>query len=134
METFKQMWEGILAFGVVSVALGVFCGALSKLYKAIRRVEQNEKQIEENESRIQLLGQSVIENKEQTALLAESAKINHENNLYKLCEDALKKGYCSQDRRRIIERTNDVYHSLGGNGDMKDIIQKARALPLEPEE
>ena len=134
METFQQMWEGILAFGVVSVALGVLSNALRKLYKTLRRVEQSEKQIEEYKNRIQALEQSAIENIEQTALLAESAKINHENNLYKLCEDALKKEYCSQDRRRIIERTNDVYHSLGGNGDMKDIIQKARALPLEPEE
>ena len=127
METFQQMWEGILAFGVVSVALGVFCGALSKLYKALQRIEQNEKRIADNT-------EFRIESKSRMDLLTESAKVNHRVNLYRLCEDALKKGYCSQDRRRVIESANEVYHSLGGNGDVKDMIQKARALPLEPEE
>lgn len=47
------------------------------------------------------------------------------------CEDAIAKGSIELIELRRINENNEVYHSLGGNGFVRTLIQKVNNLPIK---
>lgn len=46
------------------------------------------------------------------------------------CNEAIEKGSISLIELRRINENNDVYHSLGGNGHVKALLEKINKLPV----
>ena len=52
-------------------------------------------------------------------------------NLKKLCADYLSAGYISTDDLKILVQMWQVYHGLGGNGYLDELINIVKKLPIK---
>lgn len=133
MEAWSELWSGAVAFAGIVAVLGVIVAALTKLHKMVNRFKMAEKMANENTQRIEANRQRYAANAEMLRKMTQTMLVATRTNIYNLCNEARQKGYCSQERRKLINDLNTDYKENGGNGDVKDIVQKTFALPLGTE-
>lgn len=98
----------------VEWAFGVVAGVLIWLYKRLaQRLKKNREENEELRNGVRaLLMRSIAED----------------------CEEAQKKGFCTLEKKKIINSMYTSYHALGGNDVITEMKNGMMRLPTEPQE
>lgn len=56
------------------------------------------------------------------------------HDIYQGCIECQRKGFADVQDRQNLDALYGPYHTLGGNGTGTDLYNKARALPIEPQQ
>lgn len=96
----------------VEWAFGIVAGILAVLYRSMsKRIKKNREEGEELRNGVRaLLMRSIAED----------------------CEEARRQGYCTVERKKIINSMYTSYHALGGNDVITAMKDDMMRLPTEP--
>lgn len=138
MELWGDIWQGAISFVAVAGVLGVVIGLIVKAHKLMDRFEDTEELARKNQTEFaahraeyqEERKEMMAEIKKQSATL----KVGTHSDIYNLCVDAIRQGHCAEGKRKLIANLNEQYKAMGGNGDVKDLVSKAYALPLEKQQ
>ena len=98
----------------VEWAFGIVAGILAVLYRSMsKRIKKNREEGEELRNGVRaLLMRSIAED----------------------CEEARRQGYCTVERKKIINSMYTSYHALGGNDVITEMKNDMMRLPTEPQD
>ena len=133
MEAWTEIWGGAVAMAGILGVLGVIVAALIRLHKLANRFETVEKMTQENSRQIAVNSECDAATAKTLAGLKQTLLMTTRTNIYNLCKEALHNGFCSEERRKLINDLNTDYKENDGNGDVKDIVKRTFALPLHKE-
>lgn len=133
MEAWGKIWGGAAALAGALGVLGVIVAALVRLHRLANRFETVERTAREHGEKIAAQARCDEGMLETLARLEKGISEMLRSDIYGLCIDAMHKGCCSQDRRKLINDLNAQHRATGGNGDVKDIVKRTFDLPLDGE-
>lgn len=131
MEAWGKIWAGAVALAGILGVLGVIAAALLRVHRLANRFEAVERMAKEHAEKIALQAQCDEGMMETLNRLEKGISEMLRSDIYGLCTDAIHRGHCSQERRKLINDLNAQHKATGGNGDVKDIVKRTLALPLD---
>lgn len=114
-----RMWWICIGF-LIPTALGFVIGLMKEKLKDKKEQEQQAEQ-EKREER--------EERKKHDDLVDESMRYLHKDRINQQCEYWLEKGYCPVRSREVITEQTDIYHRLGGNSFITELVSEVMDLP-----
>lgn len=109
MQKFIEVNSWLVSFGFSGIG-AILLWAIKLAFNAVRRLD----------GRIDALESSNI------ALLGDK--------IYHLCKSYIKRGWCTVEERRNLDRLFEAYEFGGGNGTAKKLWERTQTLPYTQEE
>lgn len=109
METIYEINGVLVALGFGSIG-GIMVAAIKLAYNAVKNIDRRIDALEE--SNLALLGDKI----------------------YHLCKSYIKRGWCTVEERRNLDRLFNAYEARGGNGTAKKLWERTQNLPYTQEE
>ena len=116
-----RMWWICVGF-LIPTILGFAIGLMKERLKD-KRAEQEEaerKAKEEREVR-----------RQHDKLIDESMRYLHKDRINQQCEYWLGRGFCPVRNREVLTEQMDIYHQLGGNSFVTELVEETLRLPVE---
>ena len=132
-----------ILFGLISAGALAFCRYLYKqlmAYKKMLQEKENNDIVELIDEKLKPIVEDIeelrtyirkIENKERQDLTLIIA--SYRFRLVQLCKIYIKQGYMTQDQYDQLTEFYKLYHSLGGNGQVKEYYEKTMELEIRSE-
>lgn len=109
MEKIVEVNGWLVSLGFSGIG-GILLYAIKLAYGAVKNIDKRIDVLEE--SNLALLGDKV----------------------YHLCKSYIKRGWCTVEERRNLDRLFSAYEARGGNGTAKKLWERTQALPYTKEE
>ena len=120
----SRIWWICVGF-LIPTALGFVIGHMKEQLKDKKEEQERIEKAKQEEQEARQRHEELVD---------ASMRYLHKDRINQQCEYWLEKGYCPVRNREVITEQADIYHKLGGNSFITELVNEVMDLPLKATE